>query len=278
MDELWRKASELLWEKPTLWLPVLVADLLAFFASLGSNALVRSVVLSRIQARSVFGGPALQKQLTPDALRHANVLAAAIAIPADFLRLILYALALVATLALVHAIVRREGNGFAAILPAWGRFLGSIISLSLRALAIYGGVAFLSAWASRALLAHGHKIAVAAGWPELGFGLLRVAMLAFLLAPVAVETLARRVPTPRRRRDVQVLAFVLGIVSLLLGVFVTDNVRSVRNLSLPARYALELTGSWIAALPYAVFFAVLAIAIVKTAAEADFEATPDTSA
>ena len=277
MDELWRKGSELLWERPLLWVPVLVADFLAFLASLGSSALVRTVVLSHIEAHSVLGGPMLQKQLTPSALQHANLLAAAITIPADFLRLVCYALALVTTLVLVHAILRREGNGFALILPAWLRFLGPIFSLSLRALAIYAGIAFLTTWVNRALLTHGHKIAVAEGWPELGFGLLRVALLAFLLAPVALEALARRAPTQKRRWDVQVFAFALGIISLLLSVFVAANVRSVHIESLLARYALELTGSWIAALPYAVFFVILSIAIVKTAAEADFEATPDTS-
>lgn len=278
MDELWRKGSELLWERPLLWVPVLLADVLAFLVSLGSNTLVRTFVLSHMQAQSVLGGPALQRQLTPSALRQANLVAAAITIPADFLRLVLYALALVTTLALVHAIVRREGNGFAAILPAWGRFLGPIFSLSLRALAIYGGVAFVTAWVSRALLAHGHKVVVAQGWPELGFGLLRVALLAYLLAPEALEALAHRAPTPQRRRDVQIFAFALGIISLLLSVFVAANVRSVHIDSLAARYVLELTGSWIAALPYAVFFVILAIAIVKTAAEADFEATPELSA
>ena len=182
MDELWRKASELLWERPVLWLPVLVADLLAFLLSLGSNTLVRTLVLSRLQARSVLGGPTQGMQLTPGALQHANLLAAAITIPTDFLRLIIYALALIATLVLVHAILRREGKGFALIGPAWVRFIGSIFSLSLRALAIYGGVAFLSAWVTRALLAHGAKTIVAEGWPEIGFGLLRILMLAFLLA------------------------------------------------------------------------------------------------
>ena len=277
MDELWRKASELLRERPWLWVPVLVADLLAFFVSLGSSALVQSVVLPRLQGRSVLGGPIMQAQLTPAALQHANLLAATITIPANFLRLVCYALALVATLVLVHAILRREGNGFALILPAWGRFAGSIVSLSLRALAIYGGIVFITTWVNRALLAHGHRIAVAQGWPEVGFGVLRVALLAFLLAPVALEALARRPPAPARRWAIQLFAFVLGTVSLLLSFFVAANVRSVRIDSLLARSALELTGSWIAALPYAVFFVILSVAIVKTAAEADFEAAPDAS-
>ena len=277
MDELWRKASELLRERPLFWVPVLVADLLAFLISLGSSALVRVVVLPRLQGHSVLGGPTLRGQLTPTALEQANLLAAGITIPADFLRLVCYAMALVATLVLVHAIVRREGNGFARILPAWGRFAGSIVSLSLRALAIYAGALFLTTWVNRALLAHGHKTIVAQGWPDIGFGLLRVALLAFLLAPVAVEALARRAPTPKRRREVQIFAAALGTVSLLLSLFVLANVRGVRIDSTAARYALELTGSWIAALPYAVFFVLLSLAIVKTAAESDFELTPDAS-
>ena len=273
MEELWRKSSEMLGARPLLWLPVLVADLLGFFATIGGNALVQTLVLDKFQYHSVLGGPVVSTPLTPALVRHANITAAAVTLPSDFVRLLLYTLAFLATAALVLAYVRRDEKPANAIVPALGSHVGSIFSLSLRALAIYGGMLLLTGWLSESLIAHGHKAAIISGWPELGMGLIRVALLAWLLAPEAVHVLARRQPTGERRNAVRIFAFALGTIALLLGRFVTQNVRSVHIASAPVRTLLELTGSWIVALPYAVFFVYAAFVALKTMGEADFEAS-----
>ena len=271
MEELWRKSSEMLGERPLLWLPVLLGDLLGFFATLGGSALVQKLVLDKFQYHSVLGGPVVARPLTPALVRHANLVAAAVTLPSDFIRLLLYTLAFLATAALAMAYVRRDEKPAAAIALALRSQVGSIFSLSLRALAIYGGMLLLTGWMSEALIAHGHKAVVVSGWPELGMGLIRVALLAWLVAPEAVYVLAKRQPTGERRKAVQIFAFGLGAVALLLGRFVTDNIRSVHITSVPVRSLLELSGSWIVALPYAVFFVCAAFTALKTMGEADFE-------
>ncbi len=267
MEELWQQTSELLWQSPLLWLPVLVADLLGFLAALGSASLMRSVILNRLQYHSVLGGPAVPTQLSAATVHRANLIAALITLPADYLRLLLYALALVVTAAMVRACRQRETSAFADVLPALRRNGGAVLSLSLRALAIFGGVALLSSWLAESLVAHGHKAWFAGGWLDLGIAAIRTALLAWLLVPVAVQLLAGRAPTAKRRTTAQLFAFALGLVSLLLGRFTAENMRAVHIVSAPARYALELTASWIVALPYAVFFVALGLVIYKTSLE-----------
>lgn len=271
MEELWQKSSEMLGARPLLWIPVLIADLLGFFATIGGNALVQKLVLNKIQYRSVLGGPAVSKPLTPAVVQHANLVAAAVTLPSDFVRLLLYSLAFLATAALVLAYARRDEKAIRTVAPALGSHVGGIFSLALRALAIYGGMVLLTGWLSQTLIAHGHRSAVISGWPELGMGLIRVGLLAWFLAPAAIQVLARRQPTGERRKAIIIFAFALGAVALLLGKFVTDNVRSVHIASAPVRTLLELTGSWIVALPYAVFFVCAAFTALKTMGEADFE-------
>ena len=272
MEEIWQKASQLLGARPLLWLPVLIADLLGFFATIGSNALVQRFVLDKVQYRSVLGGPAVSRPVTPALVQHANLVAAAIALPSSFIRLLLYAIAFVATAALALAYARRDEKSISTIVPALSSHAGSIVSLALRAFAIYGGMVLLGNWLTQVLLAHGQKAAVLSGWPELGVGLVRVALLAWLVAPAAVQALAHRQPTGERRRAATLFAFVLGVIALLLARFVTDNIRSVHIASTPVRTLLELTGSWIVALPYAVFFVCVAFAALGTMGEADPDA------
>ncbi len=269
MEELWQQTSELLWQRPLLWLPVLWADLLGFLAAVGSTALMRSVLLSRLQYHSVLGGPAMPGPLSPAVVHRANLIAALITLPANYLRLLLYAVALVVTVALARAYRERESNLFAGIAPALSRHAGAIVSLSLRALAIFGGLALVSSWIGESLVAHGHRAVLVGGWLDLVTGVVRVALLAFLLTPVAIHLLAGRAAPPQRRTHLQLFAFVLGTVALLLGKFTTENLRAARIASVPARYALEFTASWIVALPYAVFFVALALVVMKTAAESD---------
>ena len=274
MEELWQQTSELLWQRPLLWVPVLLADLLGFVAAIGSTAWMRAVVSHRIEYHSVLGGPAVRGQVSPAAVQHASLLATAISLPADFLRLVLYAAALVVTAAIVRAYRMREANPLIDVAPSLRRHVGSIFSLSLRALAIYGGVALVASWIGQSFVNHGHRAVLTGGWLDLGAGVVRVVLLAYLLAPIAVRVLAGRAPATKRRQVLQLFAFVLGMVAVLLGRYTTENMRAVHIASAPTRFVLELTASWIVALPYAVFFVSLAIVAMKTAAEGDFADAP----
>ena len=259
MEELWRQASEMVSQRPVLWLPVLVADLLGFLVSLGNNALVRAAVLSRLQTHSALGGGALHAPVNAAAMEHATIFAFVLTWSSNFIRLLLYATAFVVTAALVGAFRARADKPAIAIGPALRRNVSGIMSLGLRALALYALAAILLHWIGRSLVAHGHKAMLANGWLETGVGVLLVASLALLLAPTAVQVIAHRPLTPLLRQRAQLLALALTVVAFLLGRFVEGNLRVVRIAFVPARYALGLTGSWIAALPYAVLFAGLGL-------------------
>ena len=264
MEELWQQASEMMTQRPVLWLPVLVADLLGFLVNIASAALVRYIVYSRVQYHSVLGGGATRVPLNAAAVQHVRTLALAIAWSSNLVRLLFYAAALVATAALVRGFRARADRPVAEIAPALGHHLTGIVSLALRAWALYAAAAFLMDLLGRWLLAHGHKAVLTGGWVETGAGLLLVALLALYLAPAAIHILAGHRPSPLVQRRGQILGFALAGVALLLGRFVENNLRSVNVAFLPARYVLGLTGSWIVALPYAVLFAGLGLLAWQT--------------
>ena len=269
MEEFWRETSELLLQRPILWLPVLLADLLGFLVTLGSGALLRSVVLAPLQYRSALGGAPMRAPISAAAMQHATLMAGLITWPSNFLRLLLYAAALIVTASLVGSFAKRRAQKPVEIGAALQRSFPGILSLTLRSFAIYAAAALLLDWVGKWLLAHGHKTAFANPWVEIGAGVLVVAALAWFIAPAAIQVLTERASTPLRKREAQIFAFGLGIVSLALGRFVATNVHAVRITSPLALYALELTGSWIAALPYVVLFVLLSRIAFKAAAEAE---------
>lgn len=268
MEELWRQATEMMSQRPVLWLPVLVADLLGFLINLGATAMVRAAVLSRLQYQSALGGGPMRAPMNAAAMQHATTLALIITWSSNFIRLLLYAAAFVVTAALVRGFRGRAEKPAGEILPALKRNVAGIFSLALRAFALYAFAAFLFSWLGRSLIAHGHKAVLASGWVEIAAGFLLVAALAFLLAPAAIQVFAHHRSSPLDQRNGQLFALGLAAVALVLGRFVESNLRSVHIAFESARYALGLTGSLIVALPYAVLFAGLGLLAWKTTREA----------
>ena len=268
MEELWRQATEMMSQRPVLWLPVLVADLLGFLLNLGATAMVRAAVLSRLQYHSALGGGTMRAPMSAATLQHAQTLALVITWSSNFLRLLLYAAAFITTAALVRGFRSRVDKPVREILPALKQHATGIVSLALQAFTLYAFAAYLFSSLGRALIAHGHKGVLASGWVEIGAGFLLIAVLAAVLTPAAIRIFARHRPSSVDQRNGQLFALGLAAVALVLGRFVESNLRSVRIVFEPARYALGLTGSLIVALPYAVLFAGLGVLAWKTAREA----------
>ena len=268
MEELWRQATEMMSEHPVLWLPVLIADLLGFLVNVGTVAIVRAAVLNRLQFHSALGGGPMRAPMNAAAMQHATMLALAITWSSNFLRLLLYASAFVATAALVWGFRGRADKPSDEIVPALRRNGGSIVSLALRALGLYAFAAIVFNSLGHWLIAHGHKALLASGWIETGAGLLLIAVLALLLAPVAVRAVAHHRLSAAVARKAQLFALALAVVALGLGRFVEGNLRSVHIAFVPASYVLGLTGSLIVALPYAVLFAGLGLLAWRTTREA----------
>ncbi len=259
MGELWRRVSELIWRRPSLLLPVLVADLLGYLVNFGRTALFRAIVLSRVQYHSALGGAPLRATLSPGAAQRMQILLLVITWATYFLRMLLYGGALIATAALVRGYIARMQGPTAQIAPAIRRDAAGMLSLCLRALALYSLAALLLDWTGMALVKHGHTAVLATGWVDFGVGALLYAALAWLLAPMSVQVLTRRYPGPALRQHTQLFAFLLGLASLALGMFVAKNIRAAHAMAPVARFFLELTGSWIVAIPFAVLFVALGL-------------------
>lgn len=254
MGELWQQTSETLWQHPLLWLPVLVADLLGFLVNLARTALLQAALRHDLQYRSVLGGVAMRGPASATAMAHATLIVLVISWTANLLQLCFYAAALVVTAALAAAIMARVRKLSPVVSSALQRSAGGVLALAFQAWVMYLLAFLLFSWLSRALLADGHKALLAGGWLELGCNVLLFAVLAFLLAPAALQILTRSAPAPVPTRQAQWLAFALGVVALMLAHFITANMHAVHIAQPVVAFGLEITGSWIAALPYAVMF------------------------
>ncbi len=255
MSELWRDLSEVLWKRPVLWLPVLVADLLGYLLNVGRGALIRAVVLSRLQ-HSVLSGQAVGA-MTPGVAQSTSILALLLTWTANFLRIFLYAAALVVTARLVWAVVSREKD--VSVAAAVRANLGGIFELALRALAIDAVAALLFSLTVSYLRKAGAVAILRNGWFTQGAALLLMVVLAVAVAPVAVRVLAGKAPGTAVSRQAQLLALTLGFVSLLMGTFVATNGAALLHASAGARFGLELVGSLLVALPYAPMFVGLSL-------------------
>lgn len=278
MGELWRSVSELMWKRPSLWLPVLIADLLGFFMNLGRLALVRAVVLRHAQYHSALGGPPMRAPMTASAAHSLTTMVIVIDWTSYLIRLLLYASAFITTAALVRSIRERLQRPWGEVLPALQAYTGGIFSLSLRALAIYGAGALLFGWLGSSIASHGHKAWLANGWFETGVTLILMIALSLLLAPVAIQVLAKRYAPPFLKQRAQLFALSLGMVALALGTFIAANMRTVRGGASVTRTFLELTGSWIVALPYAVLFVGLTMVASEIPYEAETPSQTETAA
>ena len=263
MGELWQNVSGLMVKRPILWLPVLLADLLGLLASLGRGALLRAIVLHQLQYRSVLGGAPTRTQLSAAAMQQTNMLAFAVTWSSYLLRMLLYAAAFVITAALVRGFAARMEHPLPEVGVALRRHAGSIVSLSLRALALYAAAAALFGAAANSLSKHGHKAVLAGHWFEGAAGVLLLAALAFVLPPLALRALAGRSPSQTLKQNAQLFTFLLGLVALAIAYFVNANIRTVRGGAPFSRFLLEMSGSWIVALPYAILFAGLGLLALR---------------
>lgn len=259
MGELWRDLVDMLRRKPSLWAPVLIADVLAYLANLGRNALLRAIVLHRTAQQSVLGGQVVHGPMTASMMESTTIVALLLSWVTYFVRILLYTTAFFATAALVRAVTERVRNPSAEIGPSLGRNWGGILELALRALAIYAIAALLFSWVSPYMAKHGHTALLHNAWFDYALSVLAPLALAFLLPPVALRVLTGREPDAVTRSISQQFALTLVIVISVLGTAVTSNSRQLAQLAAGARYPLEMIGSLLVALPYVLLFTGIAL-------------------
>lgn len=258
MGELWQELVELLRQRPLLWVPVLVADLLGYLCNLGRVATLRAFVLHQTAQHSVLGGAVMHGQLSASALRSTTVVALLLTWLSYFVRILLYAVALVVTAQLVRRAREHQREAPRDATASAAAHWGGILELSLRALAIYALAALLYSLLTQWLTRHNDTGLLHTAWLGNGALLVVLMVLAVTLPPVAVRVLAGTVPEPRMAALSQQLAISLLLLVAMLGLFV-GNSRQLAQVTPAVRYPLEAVASLVVALPYVLLFVGLSV-------------------
>ena len=252
MGELWRKASETLWARPLLWVPVLVADLLGSGLNLGQQELVRAIVLSHTAVRSVMGGAVQHVPLTAEAIARSAVYAIPLAWFTYFLRILLYVLALLITSELVMDMMSRMGREV-EIKQVLGERVGGMLTVALRALAVYAFVALVFSQISRKLAETGHQAILMSPWFRTGISVALVLLLVVVTSTSALRLVSGGPVSEAGEKSAQFLALMMGLVSLGLSSFVGINSKGV-SVTPGQRLGLEIGASLLTAIPYVLMF------------------------
>lgn len=253
MGEFWRKASDLFWGKPLLWLPVLVADLLGSGIDAGQKAIVRAVVLSKMEYHSALGGTVQHVPLTAAAVQQATQIAIPLQWTSNFLRILLYAVALVLTCGMVRELLSRSQEMWKPAAALEGRW-GGILGVTLRVLALTVLFTVLYGWAGRWLLAHGYKGVVASPWYHLGCAVLLMLLLAWAVAVTALQMVSNGSISEAGGRQATIMAFLLGLASLALSFFVEQSAPALAHMPDGRRIPLQMLASLLTAVPYILMF------------------------
>lgn len=269
MGKLWQELVETLRQRPLLWLPVLLADLLGYLVNLGRDGILRAVLLHQTAQQSVLGGEVVHGPMTASAVEHTTIIALLLTWCIYFLRIFFYSAALFAMAGLLAAYRERQDRPAAAMVPSIISNAGNALDLTLRALAIYALGALLSSWLTTALSHHGQNHLL--NNPFFGFGLMLLVLLtlAILLPPVAVRLLAGTPPQAEARHQGRTLAIILVLITAFLSNIVGGSSRQLAQAPALARYPLEIIASLVVALPYVLLFAGLILLAQRVRRQAE---------
>ena len=253
MGEFLKKASDLFWRKPLLWLPVIVADLFGTAINQGQVAILRAMVIRRTEVHSALGGGAEHVRLTPEMVAQAAQAATPMVWVSYFLRIGFYVIALVVTVAMVQQMLDRMQASPKPVEMLRSR-MGGMASLAVRILALDAVGSLLIEWGTRSLVAHGHRAVVVSPWYHLGSSALLTVLLALLAAAAALRMLVGAPVSDAGANRAVVMSAMLGIGSLALGFLAGSSIPVGRAPSMAAQIALSTVASLITAVPFILMF------------------------
>jgi hypothetical protein len=253
MQALWRRTTAMFWGYPVLWLPVLVADLLAFGAQHSRRPLLHLLVTPLLVRHSVLVGAIDELAIGSTNAFLGEVLAALITAFTQFSSILSYTIGFFLTAELVD---RRLGR-----FESWerGSELKRILKLSVRAYAIAFVMGFcLFGGLTYELAVHGNHLWSSVYFTQ-GGGLVVMAVLAYLLAPAALRSVAKDgMIDPQAKLLARQAALLAVVASAACVVFTTAVETSM--LAMPQPWVLvRIVASLIAATPYIPLFIALAL-------------------
>lgn len=138
MIPLLRKSIELLSENPVLWLPYLIADLLAVFLWRIWGVVRTSIFHWFTTRQSVLGGDVSVPSTDYSALARASQVAIPIGFVTVFVIVCVFVIAFMATAEMLHAINREEKIDAWGFLARLAQRWGKLLVFSLKCLAVFG--------------------------------------------------------------------------------------------------------------------------------------------
>jgi hypothetical protein len=272
MKELWNRTTDLFWQHPILWLPVLSADLLGFCLTQLQRLLTHEIVLSLVERHSVLSN-------TPDlatnqsaALLKAALLTAPFLWGTYFLNVGLYTAAFLITAKLVSNLLQHTPPDLRSAVTFEVSHPHRIFGFALKVLALFALAAIALTGVSY-LVGRAHQAKILAT-PLFAFGSVLVvsACIAYYIVPSAIALmrgLPSRLVTAEAVWPWRMIA-IRAVSSSTVSAFCAQIAEQslVGTLSFThglTRQAIEAIASIIAAFPYVPLFIALSLAATRDA-------------
>ena len=253
MQNLWRKTSELFWQYPILWLPILLANTLEWLLLWSQQILARRIVTFFSQGhRSVLGGrPDLSTD--PSTIMKASLAAGLLSAGIYLLFTCLFITALFVISKLVrNCLDNRPPALKAAVIDTLQSCKRKTVVLSIKILALFPAGALLLIFAMPRLVR-----LTTMSYRDVGysFSCILTVVIAYLLTPSIVAALSPGRPvTSELLAKARLIAMIGVAASDLIGLFVQRAELSVFTRSaypsVPAQRLIGLTASLFTAFPY----------------------------
>lgn len=218
MKDLWRRTTELFWEFPILWLPLICADLSAFCLTTSREFAVNQIRTWILTPHSVLGDKlALTVGQAP--LFKFAVCTLPLIWGNFILNACIYTAAFVVTASLVRQVLREEKPELPNALKSLGAYPRRILMFSLKLLSIYVLVAipvFLPATYLMVAVFHRNNVPVFSEAVTLPISIL----VAWLLAPAGIKLLqsqySQRI-SDEAKRNGRILSMIVSGASVVIG-------------------------------------------------------------
>lgn len=254
MQTLWRKTSELFWQYPILWLPILIADILQFLL-LQFQRLVNQRIVAFVAEgpRSVLGGPPDPPANPYLATMKAGLLAAPLSAGIYLLCVCLYVAGLLITARLVQTCLEGDNLKLKAttsevVRTSKARIL--VLSIKILSLFIFGFLLFtqIDSGFSQFTTVSGRNVGYA-------FAIILTAITGYILTPAVMRVLQPSQPVSaadlgRARWAVILTTIASSVIGLSAAKAELSFFTGQPYPSALTRQTMELVGTLFAALPY----------------------------
>jgi hypothetical protein len=272
MRELWHKTTELFWENPVLWLPVVCADLLAFCFTRLQKLLTWQLINFFLLSHSALTGQAIPSVDKHAVIMKATILGGPFVWGTYFLNTCLYTAAFVVTATLVRTLEQHLQPDLPLALGSLRSRSRRILVVSIKLLALYALAGLLLIQTTT--LTQKWKLPVTYLIPC--FLVLSAVSFAYCMAPSGVSLLRdaqSRSVTPKYIAWGRSISILMVLASFAIGYFVPIVERSLFASAFLARgfprLIIEAIASSAAAFPYVLLF--ISLALIATDATAETE-------